>query len=69
METASNERVGMNYTGLRRPIPENRGHIHGQGAVHSASHISATYAVFTKKGTPAESRNPFKNCDGADGGI
>jgi len=34
-----------------------------------ASHFSATFAVFTKKGTSAESRNPFRYCDGAEGGI
>src|SRR3972149_1615252 len=33
------------------------------------SHKSASRLVFKKKGTSAESRNPFEYCDGAEGGT
>jgi len=39
-----------------------------QGFFH-AGHKWDTFAVFMKKGTSAESRNPFHYCDGAEGGI
>jgi hypothetical protein len=39
-----------------------------QGFSH-AGHKWDTFAVFTKKGTSAKSRNPFKYCHGAEGGI
>jgi hypothetical protein len=39
-----------------------------QGFFH-AGHKWDTFAVFTKKGTSAECRNPFGYCDGAEGGI
>ena len=34
-----------------------------------ASHFSADRTDVTKKGTSAKIRNPFKYCDGAEGGI
>jgi hypothetical protein len=37
--------------------------------VRGMSHFRATRAVFMKKGTSAESRNPFNYCHGAEGGI
>src|SRR3990172_952910 len=40
-----------------------------RGQVTHASQFLASRPVFMKKETPAESRNPFKNCDGAEGGT
>jgi hypothetical protein len=42
---------------------------HGSLQKFPASHILATFRVFMKKGISASSRNPFEDCDGAEGGI
>src|SRR3990172_7753888 len=58
-----------NPTNIRSGIlPEDHG-VRVRGAFSPPSHKSASRAVFMKKGTPAQSRNPFENCHGAEGGT